>query len=672
MPQIRILDEQTIDQIAAGEVIERPLSVVKELVENALDAGADSIAVELLGGGIDQIRVTDNGCGIPADQVQIAFFRHATSKIESAEDLFDLHSLGFRGEALSSIASVAKVELITRTKESLSGFRYVIEGGAEIDSGDVAAPQGTRFTVRDLFYNTPVRRKFLKSAQTETSYVVTLMEQLALSRPGVAMRLVTDGKLRLQTSGSYGMKEIIYTLFGREVASHLRPVDFETGDMKLSGFVGEPVINRGNRGGELCFVNGRFVKNPMMMKAIEQAYHGLTMQHKFPVAVLQLTMDASQVDVNVHPQKTEVRFRSEKEVFDIIYRGVREALYAQDLIPEEGTKDAAPAPQKIQREPEPRVREEGNHYSVMPEPRVREEGRHYSVMPEPRIREEVDYRTANDRRLFEQMFDREIARRREEDAEAAAVAEQEKQEQKIQQNLQADQTAAAETPEGSEAKKSSLTLPVPRIVEAEQQNLFEEKIIQPKNISSFRLLGQIFKTFWLIEYEGWFLIADQHAVHEKILYERTMRSLAKKEATSQMLLPPLVISLTGVQQDALRRNKEVFEELGFEISPLGEREIRVDAVPDNLFSLSARELFIQMLDELSEQRATALSTIDAKVATMSCKAAVKGNDPLAFEEAEALIRELLTLQNPYTCPHGRPTMIRMSRTELEKKFKRIV
>jgi DNA mismatch repair protein MutL len=672
MGRIRQLDEQTANMIAAGEVVERPMGVVKELVENALDAGADSIAVELLGGGIDQIRVTDNGCWIPADQVQIAFFRHATSKIESAEDLFDLHSLGFRGEALSSIASVAKVELITRTKESLSGFRYVIEGGAEIDSGDVAAPQGTRFTVRDLFYNTPVRRKFLKSAQTETSYVVTLMEQLALSRPGVAMRLVTDGKLRLQTSGSYGMKEIIYTLFGREVASHLRPVDFETGDMKLSGFVGEPVINRGNRGGELCFVNGRFVKNPMMMKAIEQAYHGLTMQHKFPVAVLQLTMDASQVDVNVHPQKTEVRFRSEKEVFDIIYRGVREALYAQDLIPEEGTKDAAPAPQKIQREPEPRVREEGNHYSVMPEPRVREEGRHYSVMPEPRIREEVDYRTANDRRLFEQMFDREIARRREEDAEAAAVAEQEKQEQKIQQNLQADQTAAAETPEGSEAKKSSLTLPVPRIVEAEQQNLFEEKIIQPKNMSSFRLLGQIFKTYWLIEYEGWFLIADQHAVHEKILYERTMRSLAKKEATSQMLLPPLVISLTGVQQDALRRNTEVFEELGFEISPLGEREIRVDAVPDNLFSLSARELFIQMLDELSEQRATALSTIDAKVATMSCKAAVKGNDPLAFEEAEALIRELLTLQNPYTCPHGRPTMIRMSRTEIEKKFKRIV
>ena len=293
-------------------------------------------------------------------------------------------------------------------------------------------------------------------------------------------------------------------------------------------------------------------------------------------------------------------------------------------------------------------------------------------MPEPRVREEVDYRTANDRRLFEQMFDREIARRREEDAEAASVAEQEKQEQKIQQNLQADQTAAAETPEGSEAKKSSLTLPVPRIVEAEQQNLFEEKIIQPKNMSSFRLLGQIFKTYWLIEYEGWFLIADQHAVHEKILYERTMRGLDQREATSQQIYPPLVLSLSGVQQDTLQRNLADFEKLGFEIETLGDRDIRVDAVPGNLFSLSAKDLFIQMLDELGEQRVTSFSTIDAKVATMSCKAAVKGNDPLAFEEADALIRELLTLQNPYTCPHGRPTMIRMSRTELEKKFKRIV
>ena len=660
MPQIRILDEQTIDQIAAGEVIERPLSVVKELVENALDAGADSISVELQGGGIDLIRVTDNGCGIPADQVQIAFFRHATSKIESAEDLFALHSLGFRGEALSSIASVAKVELITRTNDSLAGFRYVIEGGTEIESGEVAAPLGTAFTVRDLFYNTPVRRKFLKSAQTETSYVVTLMEQLSLSRPGVAMRLVTDGRLRLQTSGSYGMKEIIYTLFGREVASHIRPVNYETGDMKLSGYVGEPSINRGNRGGELCFVNNRFVKNPMMMKAIEQAYHGLTMQHKFPVAVLQLSMDASQVDVNVHPQKTEVRFRSEKEVFDIIYRGVREALYAQDLIPAEETAPEAAIKQE-EAVPQAAAVAEADSSPIKNSAAA---GKSFeSGGKSSYIREEVDYRVSRDRRLFENLFDREMVRRRTEDAEADAVAQREK-EAEAEQNAFEKAAAAGSLP--------PVTLPVPRIVESQQQTLLEEKIIQPKNLASFRLLGQIFKTYWLIEYEGWFLIADQHAVHEKILYERTMRGLDQREATSQQIYPPLVLSLSGVQQDTLQRNLADFEKLGFEIETLGDRDIRVDAVPGNLFSLSAKDLFIQMLDELGEQRVTSFSTIDAKVATMSCKAAVKGNDPLAFEEADALIRELLTLQNPYTCPHGRPTMIRMSRTELEKKFKRIV
>ena len=660
MPQIRILDEQTIDQIAAGEVIERPLSVVKELVENALDAGADSISVELQGGGIDLIRVTDNGCGIPADQVQIAFFRHATSKIESAEDLFALHSLGFRGEALSSIASVAKVELITRTNDSLAGFRYVIEGGTEIESGEVAAPLGTAFTVRDLFYNTPVRRKFLKSAQTETSYVVTLMEQLSLSRPGVAMRLVTDGKLRLQTSGSYGMKEIIYTLFGREIASHIRPVNYETGDMKLSGYVGEPSINRGNRGGELCFVNNRFVKNPMMMKAIEQAYHGLTMQHKFPVAVLQLSMDASQVDVNVHPQKTEVRFRSEKEVFDIIYRGVREALYAQDLIPAEETAPEAAIKQE-EAVPQAAAVAEADSSPIKNSAAA---GKSFeSGGKSSYIREEVDYRVSRDRRLFENLFDREMVRRRTEDAEADAVAQREK-EAEAEQNAFEKAAAAGSLP--------PVTLPVPRIVESQQQTLLEEKIIQPKNLASFRLLGQIFKTYWLIEYEGWFLIADQHAVHEKILYERTMRGLDQREATSQQIYPPLILSLSGVQQDTLQRNLADFEKLGFEIETLGDRDIRVDAVPGNLFSLSAKDLFIQMLDELGEQRVMSFSTIDAKVATMSCKAAVKGNDPLAFEEADALIRELLTLQNPYTCPHGRPTMIRMSRTELEKKFKRIV
>ena len=633
MPQIHILDEQTIDQIAAGEVVERPVSVVKELVENALDAGADSVSVEIAGGGIDLIRVTDNGCGIPADQVRIAFFRHATSKIDTADDLYALHSLGFRGEALSSIASVARVEVLTRTADSVSGCRYVIEGGVEMLMEDAGAPQGTGFTVRDLFFNTPVRRKFLKSPQTETSYIVTLMEQLALSRPGVAMRLVTDGKLRLQTNGSYSLKDIIYMLFGRETAGHLRAVSREIPGLKVEGYAGEPVINRANRSGELFFVNGRFVKSPLLMKAVEQAYHGLTMQHQFPVAVLQLTLDASLVDVNVHPNKTEVRFRSEKELFDLVYRGVRDALFSQDLIPsaEEGPKPEkaavkAPSPAAVSVPPVKRETE----YAFPPEPSVRRDTEtgfpsrreaEVPLPPAPEIREQTDYRVDADRRLLDQIL-------------------------------------------------SSRPQPAPQ--NPVQQDLFEEKILQPENRASFRLIGQVFATYWLIEYEDWFLLADQHAVHEKILYERTMKSLRTKEATSQQLLPPLVLSLSGAQQETLERCLASFEAIGFEISPMGGREVRVDAVPDNLFSLSGRELFLEMLDELGEEKVTAPTMIDEKVALMSCKAAVKGNDVLAHEEAEALLKELLTLENPYTCPHGRPTMIRMSRSELEKKFRRVL
>ena len=634
--QIRILDEQTIDQIAAGEVVERPVSVVKELVENALDAGADSISVEIEGGGMDLIRITDNGRGIPADQVPLAFFRHATSKIETARDLFSLTSLGFRGEALSSISSVARVDLVTRTADSLSGWHYVIEGGTELLSEETGAPLGTCFTVRDLFYNTPVRRGFMKSPQTEASYVVTLMEHLALSRPGVAMRLTAEGKLRLQTSGAYSLRDIIYSLFGREVAAHLRLVEYETERMRVEGYAGEPEINRCNRNGELLFVNGRFVKSPLLMKAIEQAYHGLAMQHKFPVAVLRLAMAPELVDVNVHPQKTEVRFRDEKAVFDLVYRGVRDALFARDLIPEPEKEAARPE----NKQPAPPAGEMRPAEAPAPVSPVR-----YDPFPETQtperpqkpdsFRETVDYRVEADRRLLDRI-------------------------------LSAPETAPQTAPA---FRETAAAAPEERPVQA---TLFEEKIISPEKETAFRLIGQVFDTYWLMEYGDWFLLADQHAVHEKILYERTMRSLKDKQATTQQLMPPLVLSLSAAQQEVLRRFESSFTALGFEIESLGGREIRLDGVPDNLFSLSAKDLFTEMLDELAEERVTAPSMIDEKVALMSCKAAVKGNDPLAHEEAEALLKELLKLENPYTCPHGRPTMIRMSKTDLEKKFKRIV
>ena len=619
MPDIHILDEQTIDQIAAGEVIERPASVVKELVENALDAGADDISVELKGGGLELIRVRDNGCGIPSEQVRLAFFRHATSKIRQAQDLFSICSLGFRGEALSSIASVTRVELITRTAEAQQGLRYVIEGGRELAEEPCDAPAGTCFSIRDLFYNTPVRRKFLRSPQTETAYVLTLMEQLALSRPGVAMSLTAEGRLRLQTGSRYSLKEIIYTLFGREMAAHMREVAHETTDMSVRGFVAEPIMNRGNRSGELFFVNGRPVKHPVLMKALEQACHGLTMQHKFPAAVLLITLDPSQVDVNVHPQKTEIRFRSDKEVFDLVYKGVRQALFARDLIPSQYA-GAVPLDEPLQ------IQEAARY--------PREEPAAPAPVTAPPIREAAPPQTV------------------------AAVSESDREKAPVPV---APVAAVVRPLEQAPAKPRE---------EAVQQNLFQEKIISPEKKDRIRLIGQVFDTYWLLEYEEWFLLADQHAVHEKILYERTMKSLEKREATSQQLMPPLILTLNGAQQESLSRFGEAFHRLGFEMESLGGRELRLNAVPDNLFSLSSRELFLEMLDELSEERVTAPSLLDAKVALMSCKAAVKGNDRLDFAEARALFEELLSLENPYTCPHGRPTLIRFSRAELEKMFKR--
>ncbi len=669
MARIHILDDQTIDQIAAGEVIERPVSVVKELVENALDAGATAIEVEIRGGGIDLISVSDNGCGIPAEEVPTAFARHATSKITDAEDLFALHSLGFRGEALSSIASVAKVELITKTKEAESGTRYIIEGGIVQSEEAAPAPEGTKFMVRDLFYNTPVRRKFLKSVQTETSYIATLMEQLCLSRAGVAMTLITDGRTRLRIGGSYQLKDVLFTLYGRETAEMMKPVNYEEKGMRVLGYIGLPTLCRGNRSMELTFVNGRLIKSPLLMRAIEQAYHGLTMQHKFPVAVLQLNMDASLLDVNVHPTKMEVRFREEKNVFDVVYRAIRETLFARDLIPEvkaeemseklpqpspsagEALLQAEAAEQKLPELPqETAVKEKAENREtadaasslkhsggsessgiaaaavavrqalldsrdreeILAKPSAPDDAYRLEGSREPLIREDAgDYRLDRDRRLLEQM-------------------------------LRED-------------------MPQQRIVTPEQKT------------ENFRLIGQVFETYWLMEYKGWLLIADQHAVHVKILFERTMKALQDKAVTVQQLMPPLLLTLNAAQLNTYEQYAESFARLGFEIGTLGGREIAVSGVPDNLFGLNQQEIFLEMLDELSEDKTrTPNQTLEAKVAMMSCKAAVKGNQKLSFAEAEALLKELLTLDNPYACPHGRPTMIRFSETELEKKFKRIV
>ena len=672
MAKIHLLDDQTIDKIAAGEVIERPVSVVKELVENALDAGATAVEVEIRGGGIELIRVSDNGCGIPAEEVPTAFARHATSKISDADDLFDLHSLGFRGEALSSIASVARVELITKTEVEEAGCRYIIEGGAVLSEEAAPAPVGTTFIVRDLFYNTPVRRKFLKSAQTETAYVATLMEQLCLSRAGVSMSLIADGRTKLRIGGSYQMKDVLFTLYGRETAELMRPLDYEEKGIRVFGYIGLPTLCRGNRSMELTFVNGRFIKSPLLMKAIEQAYHGLTMQHKFPVAVLQIAMEASLLDVNVHPTKMEVRFREEKTVFDVVYHAIRETLFAKDLIPEvkddgkekkpsadsEGAA-AAGSPVSAGKPDAPADERSG---LVKAKERVEEEAQlctEQAAAPSPKpaavkeafVKDEVPFSGSSGAGLIRE----------------DAGAYQEDKDRRLLEQLLREESAYA--------VKGKDAVPGENPAAAQIFSTGEgAKIVSPgKEAADFRLIGQVFETYWLMEHEGWLLIADQHAVHEKILFERTMKSLETRDITVQQLMPPMLLTLNAAQMHALQTYEDSFRKLGFELSELGGREIAVSGIPDNLFGLNSHDVFLEMLDELAEDRTRVPNqTLEAKVAMMSCKAAVKGNQKLSFPEAEALLAELLTLDNPYACPHGRPTMIRFSETELEKKFKRIV
>ena len=676
MAKIHVLDDQTIDQIAAGEVIERPVSVVKELVENALDAGATAVEVEIRGGGIELIRVSDNGCGIPAEEVPTAFARHATSKISDAEDLFALHSLGFRGEALSSIASVARVELITKTEEEEAGCRYIIEGGAVLSEEAAPAPVGTTFIVRDLFFNTPVRRKFLKSAQTETSYVATLMEQLCLSRAGVSMSLIADGRTKLRIGGSYQMKDVLFTLYGRETAEMMRPLDYEEKGIRVFGYIGLPTLCRGNRSMELTFVNGRFIKSPLLMRAIEQAYHGLTMQHKFPVAVLQINMDASLLDVNVHPTKMEVRFRQEKEIFDVVYHAIRETLFAKDLIPEVKAEEK---PEKKAEAPVQKETAGKTGPADAPETANKADKASETENQAPGPEKPVSDEMSGLVRAKERVMDEAERTAGAEKPDAAAAVKPFAAEISVSSNRPAepirdDRSAYREEKDRrllEQLLREEIEYPVKGGTAASGE---EARIVAPtQNAEDFRLIGQVFETYWLMEYQGWLLIADQHAVHEKILFERTMKSLETRSVTVQQLLPPMLLTLNAAQQLAYSQYADSFAKLGFEIEALGGREIAVSGIPDNLFGLDQQSLFLEMLDELADDRSrTPNRTLEAKVAMMSCKAAVKGNQKLSFAEAEALLKELLTLDNPYACPHGRPTMIRFSETELEKKFKRIV
>lgn len=627
MPNIAILNQETIDKIAAGEVVERPCSVVKELVENAIDAGSTAITVEIKEGGISFIRITDNGCGIERDQVAVAFYRHSTSKIRSAEDLLTVKSLGFRGEALSSISAVARVELITKTYDELTGTRYVIEGSKELSNEEIGAPDGTTFIVKDLFYNVPARRKFLKTAQTEGSYISDMVEKLALSHPDISFKFINNNQTKLHTSGNGNRKDIIYHIFGREISSSLLEVKHECEYFKVEGFIGKPVITRGNRNYENYFINGRYVKSNILSRAIEEAYKSFLMQHQYPFTVLYFTF-FSELDVNVHPTKMELRFDNNNEIYVELCDTIYAILSHKEMIPEVPV-DSTPAPKKIVHE----------YKEPIPEP-----------FEKRRINE---VRAAESRSVYGQSV---TSAATEPAAKAPAVNEQ------LTDNTSKLQTA--------KASASALVAGT-----GTQQTLgdYDKVFLTESAKKQFSIIGQLFKTYWLIEFEDKLYIIDQHAAHEKVLYEKTMARLANKDFTSQRISPPIVMTLDARECEMLEKYRPQIEQFGYEVEHFGGKEYMISAIPDNLFNIDMKDLFIEMLDDFSN--ATGRQTPDIiteKVASMSCKAAVKGNDKLTLPEINKLIDELLSLDNPYNCPHGRPTIISMSKYEIEKKFKRIV
>lgn len=629
--KIAVLEKSTIDKIAAGEVVERPSSVVKELVENAIDAGASAITVEIKDGGKSYIRITDNGCGIPEDELSVAFMRHSTSKLRDASELADIHTLGFRGEALSSISAVSRVEMITKPADTLMGVRYVIEGSKEVSLDKIGAPDGTTIMVYQLFFNTPARKKFLKTDTTEASYISELMERLALSHPDISFCFISNKKEKIHTSGSGNLMDTVYQIYGRQIASNLLAVEKETDLLKVSGFIGNSNVARGNRSLENFYINGRYIKSPLLSKSVEEGYVGYLMQHQYPFCVLMITTKEASVDVNVHPTKQEVRFDDEMAIADIFKSLIFERLHQREDIAEvtlDENVQAAPLRKTTENDATDPGRE-----SMTCEPESKKEETIIEVAPEP----------------FEK-------------------SRLEKMRQKITAQIHADTPYERKYQEYYQEK------------EKEQEQSREEKVtyeqtsfLSEQARAKHRIIGQVFDTYWLIEHDNKLYIIDQHAAHEKVLFERMMKRLQDKEMTTQYVSPPIIVSLTRAEQDILKRYEEVFSELGYVISSFGGNEFAIEGVPGNLFSFDVKEFFMELLASCGELKGNdGHDMIVEKVASMSCKAAVKGNNRLSYPEIEELLDELLSLENPYHCPHGRPTIIAMTKYELEKKFKRIV
>jgi DNA mismatch repair protein MutL len=668
MPEIQLLDQATINQIAAGEVIDRPSSVVKELLENAIDAKATAITVEIKDGGISFIRITDNGCGIEKDQVRKAFLRHATSKLHTIDDLLDIGSLGFRGEALSSIAAIAQVELISKPPEAMLGISYQIEDGEEKSLTQIGAPDGTTILVRNLFYHVPARKKFLKTAATEGNYINQLMENMAMLRPDISMRFINGGQNKLYTSGNGRLKDLIYTIYGREISSNVLEINYECPLFAVTGYIGKPIISRGNRTFENYYINGRFVKSRLIAAAIEQAYKPFMMQHRYPFTVLHIKIKPELIDVNVHPAKMEVRFQQENEIYELLAGAIENTLRGKEFIPD--VSDDGKAEKKVQEK------------RKLPEPF---EQRRLQAMKEIIPPPPAEHKTQNEQKPSAEhktQSEQKLPRNEEQPKVPSKLSEpvcEYKAEKKQTIN---DSDSKWESASGihkrigqdvSQTVNQMTTQPEQKLEKSGQQTLFTEPLLSEKARIHHRLIGQLFDTYWLIQYGNQLYIMDQHAAHEKVNYERLMEAYRKKERITQFVSPPMVISLTRAEEAILEEFKSEFERIGFTIEPYGGREYAISEIPANLYGINEKELFLEMLSDLEDRGSMQPSELIAsKLASMSCKAAIKGGQKISFQEADALVSQLLTLENPYACPHGRPTIITMTKYELEKKFKRIV
>lgn len=680
MPEIQLLDQATINQIAAGEVIDRPSSVVKELLENAIDAKATAITVEIKDGGISFIRITDNGCGIEKDQVRKAFLRHATSKLHTIDDLLDIGSLGFRGEALSSIAAIAQVELISKPPEAMLGISYQIEDGEEKSLTQIGAPDGTTILVRNLFYHVPARKKFLKTAATEGNYINQLMENMAMLRPDISMRFINGGQNKLYTSGNGRLKDLIYTIYGREISSNVLEINYECPLFAVTGYIGKPIISRGNRTFENYYINGRFVKSRLIAAAIEQAYKPFMMQHRYPFTVLHIKIKPELIDVNVHPAKMEVRFQQENEIYELLAGAIENTLRGKEFIPD--VSDDGKAEKKVQEKqklPEPF---EQRRLQAMKE-----------IIPPPPAEHKIqneqkpsaEHKTQSEQKIFTEnkiQSEQKLPKNEEQPKVPSKLSEPVCEYKAEKKQTIKDSDSKWESASGihkrigqdvSQTVNQMPTQPEQKLEKPEQQTLFTEPLLSEKARIHHRLIGQLFDTYWLIQYGNQLYIMDQHAAHEKVNYERLMEAYRKKERITQFVSPPMVISLTRAEETILEEFKSEFERIGFTIEPYGGREYAISEIPANLYGINEKELFLEMLSDLEDRGSMQPSELIAsKLASMSCKAAIKGGQKISFQEADALVSQLLTLENPYACPHGRPTIITMTKYELEKKFKRIV